>query len=210
MIFEERFLRKNMDKPIWWEKTVEYAFVVEAAKNGLIDFAAPLSGKHETTAADAILSVSSKLVLIEFKKDRDGIPTEKSMFIDYKKAQNELQIYGHHHIVYAECTGAAPVKLELKAEKYFKRENAIDALECLKTGVDQKKFNIYLKALAALKLESKQGSGGHVSPEAFSTVFGVTENGKLVEFAALYDYAPTQFPRPEPRTDHTPYDPPTP
>lgn len=192
-----------MDKPVWWEKTVEYAFVVQAAKTDQIDFAAPLSGKHETTAADAIFSVSSKVVLIEFKRDKSCIPTEMSMFIDYNNAQGQLKGYGHHHIVYAEPTDTHPIELKLKAEKYFDQGNAQNALGCLKTGVDQKEFDDYLVKLAEHKKESKQGSGGHISPEAFASVVGVSDEGNMCAITPLHEYAPTLFPRPEPRVDYT-------
>ena len=54
----------------WWEKTIEYAFVIEAFKASMCDFASPLAGKHERLAADAVFSKASTFVLIEFKKSK--------------------------------------------------------------------------------------------------------------------------------------------
>lgn len=188
----------------WWEKTVEYAFVVAAFTAHKCDFAAPLGGKHERLAGDAMFVNASKLVLIEFKRDEDAIPTEKSLFHDYEVAKTRLEGFKHHYIVFGASSTKEPVRLELVAQTYFQAERQDSPLDCLKSGVTRDEFDKYLEILADLKKEDNRGSDGHVSPEAMSTVVGVSDDGKMVQAAPLYEYAPKLFPSPVSRHDHTP------
>lgn len=188
----------------WWEKTVEYAFIVAAFTAQKCDFAAPLAGKHERLAGDATFVKASKFVLIEFKRHENETPTEKSLFLDYEEAKSKLEGFKHHHIVFGASSTKEPCRLELVAQTYFKAERQISALDCLNSGVAKDEFYKYLELLANLKKEDKRGSGGHVSPEAMSTVVGVSDDGKMVQAAPLYEYAPDLFPNPVYRHDLTP------
>lgn len=188
----------------WWEKTVEYAFVVAAFTAQKCDFAAPFAGKHERLAADATFVKASKFVLIEFKREETEIPTEKSLFHDYETAKSKLEGFKHHYIVFGAYSTNGPAQLELVAQTYFQAKREITALDCLSSGVSKDEFYKYLKLLADLKKEDNRGSGGHVSPEAMSTVVGVSDDGKMVKAASLYEYAPDLFPSPVYRNDHTP------
>jgi hypothetical protein len=70
----------------WWEKTVEYEFVMSVSREqGL--FLAPLDGEHEK-AGDAVFSSDNRWVLIEFKKDEASVRTEKGKFVLYDEARN--------------------------------------------------------------------------------------------------------------------------
>lgn len=188
----------------WWEKTVEYAFVVAAFTAQKCDFAAPLAGKHERLAGDATFVKASKFVLIEFKRNESEIPTEKSLFHDYEDAKSKLEAFNHHHIVFGDYSTEEPSRLELVAQTYFQAKRQNSALVCLNFGVTKDEFYKYLELLAELKKEANRGSGGHVSPEALSTVVGVSDDGKMVQAAPLYEYAPNLFPIPVYRHDPTP------
>lgn len=185
----------------WWEKTVEYAFVVAAFAAQKCDFAAPLAGKHERLAGDATFVKASKFVLIEFKRNEIEIPTEKSLFHDYEDAKSKLKSFKHHHIVFG--ASSPPGRLELVAQTYFQGTRQNSALDCLNSGVTKEDFIKYLELLADLKKEDNRGSDGHVSPEAMSTVVGVSADGKMVQAVSLCDYAPNLFPSPVYRHDHT-------
>jgi hypothetical protein len=63
-------------KPIWWEKTVEYKFVLDAACNSKLSFAAPLSGVQER-AGDGVFAADSKIILVEFKRSFNELDTER-------------------------------------------------------------------------------------------------------------------------------------
>lgn len=126
---------------MWWEKTVEYHFIITAANAQKLDFAAPLSGVNEHTAGDGIFGSDEKLILIEFKRKADGIPTEKSLFKDYEGACKKLSGFHHHVFVYGKlktiATNSASAdnqaadlpKLELGAQPYFIGEPHKDSLD---------------------------------------------------------------------------------
>lgn len=195
--------------PVWFEKTVEYAYVAKLVTEGKMGFAAPLAGVHERYAGDAVFGAAEKFVLIEFKRSHRELPSEESLFFDYKKAKEELGGYEHHYFVYGSFIEGS---LDLRAELYFDTNETkyyYDTIYILENGVSKEEFNQYLELLAAHKKpDGRAGSGGGMTPETFSTVLGVSQTGAVVETQALHEYAPTLFPMP-PRPDHTPK-PPTP
>ncbi|WP_052229405.1 hypothetical protein [Pseudomonas fluorescens] len=124
---------------MWWEKTIEYLFIIAAAKAEKLDFAAPLSGVHEHTGGDSIFGKAEKLILIEFKSNSSKIPTERSLFKNYAQACKLLSGFQHHVFVYgklapvpsnttsSDSQGSAQHTLELGARPYFKGTSQIDA-----------------------------------------------------------------------------------
>ncbi len=188
----------------WWEKTVEYAFVVAAFQAGKCDLAAPLSGKHERLVGDALFGADSRLVLIEFKRDAGEIPTEESLFHNVDEARRDLWDYEHHHIVFGALSAHSPMTLELAAETYFSRKPRESALASLSFGIDGEEFRRYVKALANLKKEDGRSTSGHISPEALSSVMSVSQEGQLLACKPLYDFAPGLFYGPERRVESTP------
>lgn len=181
----------------WWEKTVEYKFVVEASSKELCDFAAPMAGIHERTAGDAIFGKDTLLVLVEFKRQIRDIPTEEALFHNYTDAKKLLQGFKHHHIVFGTLTAGDPVSFKLWARRYFIEGKYVPALEILKAGATKDAFDKYITDLAAQKVEDGRGSG-HVSPEGMSTVLGVTTDGQLVGAVRLNEYSPQLYPAPKP------------
>lgn len=190
--------------PVWFEKTVEYAYVARLVLSRKMGFAAPLAGVHERYAGDAVFGVAEKFILIEFKRTREFLPSEISLFLDYEKAKKDLSSYTHHYFIYGVLEEGA---LQLRAEHYFDTNeekfyyNPIDILAC---GIPKQEFDTYIKLLAAHKVpDGRAGSAGGMTPETFSTVLGVSQKGDVVETHALHEYAPDLFPAP-PRPDHTP------
>ena len=178
----------------WWEKTVEYAFILESFRNGRCTFAAPLSGKEERSFGDAAFGHVSKYSLIEFKRDASCIRSEIVLFHHYPTAKSKIGNDEHHHIVYGKESDSRPGELELYAETYFSRKPRPNAIDSLDFGLDAVNFREYLILLAGLKKEDGRGSSGHVSPEALSTVLGVSSEGNVVSARPLYEYAPDLFP----------------
>ncbi len=183
-------------EPTWWEKTVEYAFVVVLYNNRLIDFAAPLAGRHERSAADGIFGKDNTLVLIEFKRDVGEIPSELSMFTDYDGAQKALSHYSHHWIVYG--LGGKEGKFAISARKYFNDTLKQSVLKIPSKGIGHLEFIEYLEILNKFKYPDGRGDGGHVSPESMATVLGISPDGTVVGSATLHEYAPQLFPSPTP------------
>lgn len=164
-------------EPVWWEKTVEYKFVLDAATHAGLLFAAPLSGVQER-AGDGVFSSDSKIILVEFKRSLRELNTEHDKFIHYKNAFNALQGRdGHHFLVYGSSVKPeGGFALSLSACNYFTRVPAKSALKALSFGVEPEAFKEYLKELLALKKVDER-SGGTAGPEAVASAFGVSSSG---------------------------------
>jgi len=111
----------------WWEKTVEYNFVMSlASQNNL--FLSPLDGNHEK-AGDVVLGMSELWVMIEFKKDLDAVGSEKIKFGNgnYERAKVALQGQDkHHHVIYGVLSTNSDGKpcLDLDYKTYFSEEKS--------------------------------------------------------------------------------------
>ena len=64
--------------PRWWEKTVEYAFVLNYLPQAAS--IAPLAGKEETAYGDAQVQIDGQYMLIEFKARWTDVPSEAKKF----------------------------------------------------------------------------------------------------------------------------------
>jgi len=193
---------------MWWEKTVEYKFVLEADRKYGLDFAAPLSGIEERGAGDGVFSGNSKLVLVEFKRSKEELDSDKTKFTNYDRAALALENRdAHHFLVYGAIDGNGnDQELALYAYTYFSR-NDTKALETLDKGVSPKVFNEYLEELISWKKVDGRSSGT-VSPESISSVVGVTPKG--FSSISLSEYIRMELPRlynspaPTRRSSHVP------
>ena len=177
---------------IWWEKTVEYAFVMHCAPRSSVAF--PLDGKQEA-AGDTILKLFSKWIIIEFKRDRSTVNSEAAKLTSPAAAFAELaKSGGHHLIVYGAVSNGEFV---LEARTYFEGKACpIDAIGGRGATIDHfrnylKSFTAYKKALAK---NAKTGAVGSIGMEEMSMVAGVGPNGgkpslvmPLQEFVNLID-----------------------
>lgn len=171
----------------WWEKTVEYSFILRLYAADRLDFAAPIAGRHERSSGDGIFGKDYKLVLVEFKRDISEIAAEKTIFTDYDAAANQLNQYSHHWIVYGGLT--KEFKLGLGSQKYFDpKTRPTDLVDIISTGINHNEFMNYLEQLQFYRSADGRGGGGHVSPESMLTVLGVSPSGKLVGSLSLEQY----------------------
>lgn len=142
---------------MWWEKTVEYAFVQRFMPTSSANksFLAPLDGNHEK-AGDAILALQSTLVLIEFKRTRKDLKSEASKFFDYDDAKLELGKKDNHHLlVYGVAQGKT--SLGLVACTYFSGAK-VELENFSGRGVELEDFKNYLKLF--LYHKGRNGDGG--------------------------------------------------
>ncbi|WNO10489.1 hypothetical protein [Teredinibacter sp. KSP-S5-2] len=185
---------------IWWEKTVEYKFILSAATDKKLDFAAPLSGVQEHCFADGIFSSNYKIILIEFKRSYQELKTEEDKFVCYEKAKKEMSGRDtHHYLVYGseDVTGS----LNLHARNYFSQKNVPSVLSVLDHGMNNEEFKMYLCDLIGFKKVDGR-SDGTLGPESTASVLGISsESAKSVslteyvriELPALYqDLTPTK------------------
>jgi len=172
---------------IWWEKTVEYAFVLETASK--LDFAAPLSGVHER-AGDGIFASDSKLVLIEFKRDETQLNSERDKFVDFERAAETLGPRGgHHFIVFGRQvveSGNAKPHLSLAVERFFSGPSPKDMDAMFEAGLPTDSFNAYLNELINWKNEDGRSSGA-IGASNYASVFGISAS-QGVKTVALQDY----------------------
>ncbi len=170
----------------WWEKTVEYLFVAYAVAKKKMAFGIPLDGDHER-AGDAIFAAANRWILIEFKRDRTTIASEKEKFANFETARQMLGASdGHHYIVYGESAKneRGSMYLDLKYVTYFSGvQKTFD--EMLASGAGEAAFSLYLKRLTSLKQIPAGSSGGGLMMDDYSLVAGVGENNAIVECVSL-------------------------
>ncbi|WP_147275268.1 hypothetical protein [Thioalbus denitrificans] len=172
---------------MWWEKTVEYLFVVTCMKRDAL--MAPLDGNHEA-AADLVAQQNDRWVLIEFKRDAQAIDDEVKKFAEpsvdsFESAKAALAHEdGHHLLVFGEKGDDQPI--ELKAFSYF-RHQTVDPKMALGCGVAQNQFNSYLSRFLYFKFgKAEEGSGGRSLN--YSTVVAVSSDGEITYCEGLANY----------------------
>ncbi|WP_415266361.1 hypothetical protein [Acidovorax sacchari] len=175
---------------MYWEKTVEYFFLCHCIQSKLVDFASPLSGKHERGAGDAIFGNCSNLLLIEFKADDKSLDTEEEKFDDYKTAKKLLANSDlHHFFVYGTKDDRG---FKVAATRYFSR-HAVHLDNCLPTGLPKDPFDKYLLQFLALRKRDGR-SGGKAIISDFANVIGLNSNGCIVQACTLAEYSAQVFP----------------
>jgi hypothetical protein len=178
--------KRNYMSLRWWEKTVEYKFVMLVAQAEKL-FLAPLDGNHER-AGDAMFSSSNRWLLIEFKKDKDSISEEKRKFIQYERAKKELESSdGHHYIVYGHASEETPRKLGLCSQTYFSDRSCNKSDEILSSGTSYEKFADYIAKFTKFK-KKLGGGGGGLSIGDYELVAGLNSDNNIVECLSLADF----------------------
>lgn len=183
------------DKFIWWEKTVEYSFVLKMIGGPKkLNFASPLAGVQEG-AGDAIFGNSGgNLVLVEFKKSRREIVSEFGKFHCYSNALKDLRERdGHHFLIYGEVDFRSKNEnpdLLLTIRSYFSCKSCDDILSC---GVNSRVFNEYLKDLLNHKKIDKRSTGSSVI-NIMASVIGISADGSMCAIISLSEYCDKYFP----------------
>ena len=171
--------------PIWWEKTVEYKFILWLSKenNG---FLAPLDGDHER-AGDTLISLNCKWLLIEFKRDRDSTLSEIKKFKNYENARAALSARdGHHFLVFGKPSDGNQV--DLYALTYFSLNGTTDLKAILSAGTNLEDFSKYVESFVAFKKDPKSGGNSGARFEDYAMVAGVSEEGNVVTCMSLQEF----------------------
>lgn len=167
-----------MTNNVWWEKTVEYHYVIKYLSNM---FAIPLDGKAEKMG-DTVFARDGKYILIEFKRSSYELNSEVDKYENYELARDEL--YKEHTFHFAVYGYMENEIFYLEAINYFSINFAPQRFyvehikEC---GVNFNEFASYTKDLIGFKKSKYAGSGGGL-------VVGISDSGiitmDLSEFAA--------------------------
>ncbi|MCW1834414.1 hypothetical protein OLZ33_20780 [Pantoea ananatis] len=169
----------------WYEKTVEYKFVLEAKELWGIDFLAPLDGSAERIG-DALLEKGTKSFIVEFKKDLKSMSSEFKKYNGGKEgylltcqelASKGLHLFNAHYMVGGFLYDSSNLGLSIK--KYFPDEgkqdkkhdliggeidtNEISEFFSLESGLDLNSLDNYIKIMTKHrknKTEDESGEDG--------------------------------------------------
>jgi len=166
----------------WWEKTVEYSFIVQCVENKKLHLA-PLDGNEER-AGDTILSKDNKWLLIEFKRDKNYLKSEKIKFPDYSMAWTELHNRDDHHLIIFGLSEYNTLLLEYRT--YFSSRDHINFEDIFFMGTDINDFKDYVEKLIAYKKPIKGSSGLNI--EDYSLVASIDNEGDIVECKSLNEF----------------------
>ncbi|CNE47401.1 hypothetical protein [Yersinia bercovieri] len=183
---------------IWWEKTVEYYFVAKyLSKTAAI---APLDGNHEK-AGDNIFAQGNKWVLIEFKRSKADLDSEKEKFINYDQAKNTLSAFdSHHFLIYGGLLN--PGQFELWAQTYFSGRTGIVLDEILNNGKGIRAFILYVKAFIAFKKGGNPGGSGGLGLTDYAQVACINKDGEICACMSLTDFRRSLGVKPTPEAQH--------
>ncbi len=160
---------------VWWEKTVEYYFVILVAGNWKKILATPLSGIAESSIGDLVINNDFKFTLIEFKRRKADIVSEQTKYNDYKGALESLGPKSDHHkILYGKQIGNA---VEVMVRDYFKEsaeETGLNIKIIFDDGLDQEAFITYLDDLASFRKKDGR-TGGCFNPMDLQNVYGLAD-----------------------------------
>ncbi|WP_337881768.1 hypothetical protein [Chromobacterium haemolyticum] len=180
-----------MGTPVWWEKTVEYYFVLKHLNLALIS---PLDGNYER-ASDAILKSNLGWILVEFKKNKASIKAEEAKFSDWPKAKNQLcKQDGHHFLIYGEYSSSTvPEHFQLRGCTYFSQRELSHIDNIWNSAVNLDDFRKYLKEFLRLKnqKDEEDGSGEGVSIDDYAQVLGISSDRKTVTCVSLKEFQQT-------------------
>lgn len=185
---------KTAGTMIWWEKTVEYYFVAKYLSNTAA--IAPLDGNHEK-AGDNIFTQGNKWVLIEFKRSKADLESEKTKFINYQQAQSALSaIDGHHFLIYGGMLYTG--EFSLWAQTYFSGRTGVSLDEVIKNGKGIRAFIIYVEAFIAFKKGGNPGSSGGLGVTDYAQVACVNKNGDICACMSLAEFRRSLGAKPTP------------
>ncbi|HEI6919045.1 TPA: hypothetical protein SK291_002173 [Yersinia enterocolitica] len=154
----------------WWEKHVEYTFVLNASRNCNLDFLSPLAGPAEAIS-DAIAGNDSKYFIIEFKRTLEHFKDEYKKFQKGKIGTEEasealfkLKLTSFHFIIAGELGNEG---LELLCTKYFDTSSLLELNgDLFKKGMTKEQLLEYTEVFTKFKLGDQvngEQSGGSSS-----------------------------------------------
>ncbi|MEN4892554.1 hypothetical protein [Erwinia billingiae] len=186
----------NKDTKInWWEKTVEYNFVLAAKDEFGLNMLAPFDGNPESIG-DAVVGSNSKFFIIEFKRTLSDFKSEITKYVDgddsLEEAKNtltKLEACKYHYII-AGGYKDGDNNLTLNIRRYFKVDEILDIKprDFFKDGMTRDQLNYYTELFTNFKNrnESDDSSGSNSGGLSHSYVLAVDENRKATTLSVNY------------------------
>lgn len=141
----------------WWEKTVEYMFILNASKDFGIDLLSPLDGDVEAIG-DAISGKNNRYFIIEFKRrpgdfsaEYDKFALKKYGYRIAKKVFSQYSISKSHYVI-AGRLGKNAKSLSLCFMNYFNMPVKLPIGDVFQTGMSHHELIKYTEAFTFAKL----------------------------------------------------------
>lgn len=144
---------------LWWEKTVEYRFVLNASEEFGIDLLSPLSGYPEAIG-DTITRKDNAYFIIEFKRRPSDFKDEYDKYklgkagYDFAKYMLKGNENSNYHYVIAGKLGRNGKSLDLYCMRYFDITKKVDSKDLFVSGMNYDQFIEYSQELTFYKLDS--------------------------------------------------------
>lgn len=184
---------KHVKKEIlWWEKTVEYKFILSAKKKFGIDILSPLDGDAETIG-DTIAEKATKHFIIEFKRRPGDFTAEYKKFAlnksGYLLAKKEFlsNPSSKSHYIIAGQRGQSGKLLTLCFMNYFSVPVKLLDTQVFQNGMSKSELKAYAEKFTAAKLFGSStsaddgegdGCGGGIHKDAL--VLAIDKENKAV------------------------------
>ncbi|WP_417442061.1 hypothetical protein [Idiomarina sp.] len=183
----------------WWEKTVEYTFVLKAAKEKIFNLFMPLDGNVESIG-DTVVCNDSEFFIIEFKKSLTDLSAEYSKYENgkagYLLAAEEMKKNdaSHAHFLIGGKEAKDNKYLELEISKYFELDGYIssDINVILEKGISLEQLKEYTKKITSLKVngDSEGDEGSSSGGFANQSVLAVSRSKKKGTLIPLHYFKP--------------------
>lgn len=198
-----------LNKSIWWEKTVEYNFVLNSQKDYDLNLLTPLDG-HVESIADAVVGKNNNFYIIEFKKTLEKFNSEYKKYKGNEEGfntakENCKKLDGwRHHFVIGGILDKSQKKIKLDIKRYFDVNNStpLDKKELFQNGMNKNQLSEYTSELTKFKKRDSESS----SSSNFRSSFVIAvSNDKKAHFIPLDYYINLVLkPKPEKKPNNNP------
>ncbi|EHI9302737.1 hypothetical protein MDT46_004195 [Vibrio vulnificus] len=176
----------------WWEKTVEYSFVLQASNEGVFNLFAPLDGDVETIG-DTVVCRDSTYFILEFKKSLSDLRSEHKKYVNgiigFLSADEELKdmpAYQAHFLIGGKFDESSQM-LSLEIRQYFSKNNIVGGLgQIFQQGVSLTEMQNYAEKLSKLKVTDKDGEESSSGGNVYKSVLAISNSSKTATLIPLH------------------------
>jgi len=181
----------------WWEKTVEYTFVMRAVQKKIFDLLLPLDGDVESIG-DTVVCKDSEFFIIEFKKSLSDLSGEYSKYTNEKsgyllaaEAMKQNPSSRAHFLIGGKAVEGKKY-LSIEIIRYFETENdnpTDDIAVILEKGITLEQLQEYTKEITSWK-KSEDSEGTSSGDFAYQSVLAVSKSNKSGALIPLHYFKP--------------------
>lgn len=181
----------------WWEKTVEYTFVMRALQKELFDLFLPLDGDVESIG-DTVVCKDSEFFIVEFKKSLSDLSGEYSKYnnekIGYLLAAETMKQdpSSQAHFLVGGKAVEGQKYLSIEIIRYFETEidnPTNDIAVILEKGITLEELKEYTKKVTSWK-KSEDSEGTSSGGFTYQSVLAVSKSNKSGALIPLHYFKP--------------------